>query len=551
MFLLGTIPLLQAQQCGADSAPWGSMRKGNSSGQSSRAVFLTALMVFCSWEAAATSSTEVIQQIQDLIQQGDLITAASELKRAVQQFPNEPGLYNLMGVVEAQQGNYPKAESHFKKAVEKAPQFTGAYLNLGRLYQEHQVKDAGALKKGLEIYQKILNYQPNHVEANYQTAQLLQREGSYKTSLNHLSRLPVPEQERAQALSVRCADHVGLRDESEAGRVAERLLKSSDLAEADVLSIWPVFGAHPQETLEERLLTGLVERQLASTGTLHQLALLYERQGKLQPAREMLENVAQKANVSAGLLSELARVAYKQGDFQGTLGYLAHARDLEPQNAGIHFFFGMVCVTLDLAQDAYDSLKKAVSLDSGNAYYNYALGAVTVQRKDPSEAIPYFQKYLQLKPQDPRGRFALGVAYFHSGDAASTRRELQAVAQSSETAAGAHFFLGRLAKQEDKLDEAVTEVREAVKINPQYSEAYAELGLLYMRQKEYEQSEKSLMHALEIDPDSYPANMNLLNLFQRTKDQRAQAQAQRFEEIKKKRSEKEQALLRTLDIRPY
>ena len=59
------------------------------------------------------------------------------------------------------------------------------------------------------------------------------------------------------------------------------------------------------------------------------------------------------------------------------------------------------------------------------------------------------------------------------------------------------------------------------------------------------------MRALEIDPDSYPGNLNLLNLFQRTKDRRADAQAQRFEEIKKKRSEKEQALLRTLDIRPY
>jgi tetratricopeptide (TPR) repeat protein len=525
------------------------MRKSNSSSRCR--VFLLGFSLLTYSVQAVNSPTEVMQQVQGLIQQGDLITAGSQLKRAVQQFPNEPGLYNLMGVVEAQQGNYVQAESHFKKAVEKGPEFTGAYLNLGRLYQENQTRDSMALKKGLETYQKILSYQPNHIEANYQMAQLLQREGSYKSSLNHLSRLPVPEQERAPALSVRCGDHLGLGNEPEAGRVAERLLKSPDLTEADVLSILPVFRAHPQENLEEKLLTGLAQRQLASTGTLHQLALLYERLGKLQLARETLENVAQKANVSAALLSELARVAYKQEDFQGTLGYLAHARDLEPRNAGIHFFFGMVCIMMDLAQDAYDSLKKAVSLDSSNPYYNYALGAVTVQRKDPSEAIPYFQKYLQLKPQDPRGRFALGVAYFHSGDAALARKELQGVAQSSETAAGAHFFLGRLAKQEDKLDDAITEVREAVKINPQYSEAHAELGLLYLRQKEYELSEKSLMRALEIDPDSYPANMNLLNLFQRTKDQRAEAQAQRFEEIKKKRSEKEQAPLRTLDIRPY
>lgn len=528
------------------------MRKGNSSCQSALAVFLTVFLLFCLVEAAvANSPVEVMQQIQTLIQQGDLTTAGSQLKRALQEFPDESGLHNLMGVVQAQQGSYREAESSFKKAIEKAPQFTGAYLNLGRLYQENLANDVKALQKGLETYQKILSYQPGHVEANYQSAQLLQREGSFKSSLNHLARLPAVEQERAQALSVRCADHLGLGDESEASGAAEKLLKSPDLTEADVLSILPVFQVRPQDGLEEKLLAGLVERQLASAGRLHQLGLVYERRGKLEQARETLEKAAQRETISAGLLTELARVAYKQEDHKGTLSYLAHARDLEPQNAGIHFFFGMVCVAQDLAQDAYDSLKKAVSLDPGNAYYNYALGAVVVQRKDPSEAIPYFQKYTQLKPQDQRGRFALGVAYFHSGDVASARRELQAVAQSSETAAGAHYFLGRLAKQEDKLDEAITEVREAVKINPQYSEAHAELGLLYLREKEYEQSKKSLMRALEIDPDSYPANLNLLNLFQRTRDQRAEAQAQRFEEIKKKRSEKEQALLRTLDIRPY
>src|SRR5262249_16481937 len=148
----------------------------------------------------------VLLQIQNLIQQGDLITAGSQLKRALQQFPDEPGLYNLMGVVEAQRRNYSEAESHFKKAIEKSPRFTGAYLNLGRLYQENQARDSTALKKGLETYEKILSYEPSHLEANYQTAQLLQREGSYRSSLNHLARLPAPEQERAQALSVQCAD---------------------------------------------------------------------------------------------------------------------------------------------------------------------------------------------------------------------------------------------------------------------------------------------------------------------------------------------------------
>src|SRR5437867_961219 len=91
-----------------------SMRKGNSSCQSAVAVVLT-LFFLCSVEAAATHSPlEVMQQIQTLIQQGDLTTAGSQLKRALQEFPNESGLHNLMGVVQAQQGNFREAELSFK-----------------------------------------------------------------------------------------------------------------------------------------------------------------------------------------------------------------------------------------------------------------------------------------------------------------------------------------------------------------------------------------------------------------------------------------------------
>ena len=417
-------------------------------------------------EAVPSSPVEMMQQVQRLIQQGDIAEARSQLTRALQDFPREAGFYNLLGVVEAQQGHYREAESNFEKALEQAPQFTGAYLNLGHLYQENAVKDSQALSKGLETYQKLLRYEPTHLEANYQSAVLLLRQGSFKAALLHLPRIPAVEQERSQALAVRCAAQAGLGELSQALAVMERLFKSPELTEIDILSILPILEANRRDDLEQRMLEGLVKRELASVNTLHQLGLLYERREQLDRARQTLEKVAQAEPISAKLLLELARVAHKQGDHKGTLGYLAHARDLEPQNAGVHFFFGMVCVDLDLSQDAYSSLKQAVSLNPNNPYYNYALGAVAVQHKDPSEAVPYFQKYCDLKPEDPRGRFALGAAYFYSSNSDLARKELEKVVQYHETAAGAHYFLGRLAKQEDKLAEAVKELQLAVQTNP-------------------------------------------------------------------------------------
>src|SRR2546430_17736223 len=103
---------------------------------------------------------------------------------------------------------------------------------LGRLYQENAAKDSRALEKGLEVYRRLLDFEPGNVEARYQSAVLLGRLGSFQASLDHLSRLPAEDQQRAQALSVRCADYAGLGETARAEDAAARLLAREDLAEA-------------------------------------------------------------------------------------------------------------------------------------------------------------------------------------------------------------------------------------------------------------------------------------------------------------------------------
>src|SRR5438876_9270135 len=104
------------------------------------------------------SLAETLAHAQQLIERRDLAAARSELTGALGVYPRDPGLRNLLGVVEAQQGDYRKAEADFKIAIVAAgSRFTGAYLNLGRLYQENAAKDPRAPEKGLEIYRRLLD----------------------------------------------------------------------------------------------------------------------------------------------------------------------------------------------------------------------------------------------------------------------------------------------------------------------------------------------------------------------------------------------------------
>ena len=492
----------------------------------------------------------ILQQAKGLIEKGDLVGARTILTQALKSFPRDSALHNFLGVVEAQQRNFPEAEASFKAAIEENPRYAGAYLNLGHLYQDYASRRPALRNQALEAYSRLLRVDPQNREANYQSAVLLMQENDFERSLECVARLPAAARKRARVLALLLAGHAGIGKIAPAQNDLLQLLASPDLTEADALTALESLENGKQQSLAIQLLEGIEKRGLASPATLNQLALLQEKDGHMDQARQTLEKEAAAEPDRAAPLVALARVANQQQDYKGALGYLAHARALQPQNAAIHFFFGMVCVEMDLHQEAYDSLKKAVSLDPGNPYYNYALGAVCTQREDSQEAIPYFQKYCEVKPQDPRGRLALGAAWYYSHDLDSARRELLKVTEDNITAAGANYYLGRIANDEGEWTEAAKYFGVAIRHAPGYADAYAGLGGVYLNQKNYGEAEKALLHALHIKPDDYLANLNLMVLYQRRKDPRAAAQARRFADVKNERDQRAKLFLRTIRVVP-
>ena len=500
-------------------------------------------------QTSAHAPESTLRRIQELLQNGDKAGAREQIVSALKEYPLEPVLHNFLGVLEAQQGEYRKAESSFRKAIQLSPGYAGAYLNLGRLYQENIGQDPDAVKKGIAAYRGVLRRDPASVEANYQVAVLLQREGLFRESLEHLNNLPAEVQEKAQALALRCAAQAASGDAA-AGETAQRLLGSADLSESDITSILPALAK--TDDLALRLLEGLDRRRLASAGSIRLLAGLHEKREKLPDARRTYERAAQAAGkVTPDLLVDLARVAFKEKDWEGALSYLAHARDLAPNDAAIHFFFGMVTVEMDLPVEAEKSLRKALELKPENPYYNYALGAVVANSRKWKEAALYFETFCREKPDDARGKLALASAYFHSFETEKARKLLEEVIDKPETAPGAHYHLGLLAIQENDFPSAIRQLEKAVELNPRFAEAYAELGFARMQAEDFDNARKALERSLELAPEGQRGNMVLLSLYQRTDDPRAEAQAKRYEELETKKAERIKLLLRTIEARPY
>ncbi len=502
-------------------------------------------------QATSVAPDQLLMQIQQLIQQGNLPEARARISKAIQRYPQQASLYGFLGVVDAQEKKYHQAESNFRKAISLSPQFQSPYLNLGHLYQENQAVDPAAVPKAIEVYEGLLKVDPNNQEAHYQLAVMFLGRWEYRASLEHIQRLPEALQTNPQVLAVRCASLAAQGQVSEAEGVAKELLSKDDVNELDIVSILPALEKNRSDSIQIMLLECLASKSKASPSALHQLGLIYERQGQLDNSRVTLEKAAESQPITSGLLLELARVAYKQKDNKGALGYLAHARDLDPKNPAIHFFWGILCIEEDLPVEAIKALREAVNLAPGNAYAQFALGDVILKTREPGEAVAHFQEFCELRPNDPQGRYALGVAYYASGQYDLAKRLMETLASDSNTAAGANFYLARIAKQEGNFDDALQRIELALKANDQYADAYSELGQIRMRRRELDLAEKAFHKSIQIDPDNYLANLNLLVVYQRTQDPKQEAQAQRFEEVRKKRTEKEQLYLRKIEIRPY
>src|SRR5262249_54527503 len=154
--------------------------------------------------------------------------------------PAAGGLWNLLGIVEAQQGNTEAAQSDFERALRLSPQLVGVRLNLARVYQIRSEQERELAAKAIAQYQAALKLDPEQPEARLQAAVLLEWRGSFAESLAELARLPETERNRARALALECAGHAGLSHDEQAGHAAELLIAAPDLQEADVSAALPV-----------------------------------------------------------------------------------------------------------------------------------------------------------------------------------------------------------------------------------------------------------------------------------------------------------------------
>ena len=231
-----------------------------------------------------------------------------------------------------------------------APLVAAPYENLGRLYQEQSASDPSARAKALDVYQRLLAFDPQNAEGCYQSGFLLALDGRFAEARAMVERLPSDIRAQPQVLTLTATVLQGVGDTAAASAAATRWIASSTRSAPDVLALAPAFAHLSDHQLQQRFLDTLDQQHQAPPEALHQLGRLYIAAARYQEARAVLERAAQPTP-GVPVLVDLARAADKAGDHEGALGYLAHARSLDPSDARVHFLFGVTRVELNLVSE--------------------------------------------------------------------------------------------------------------------------------------------------------------------------------------------------------
>ncbi|MFC5864991.1 tetratricopeptide repeat protein [Acidicapsa dinghuensis] len=514
--------------------------------------FLLVLVGFVSFTAAAQQSGDAYRQsvlaIQQQIDAGDLEGARSAVVQAEKQYPNNGGLENLLGVIEAQHGHLTAARQAFLAAVRHDPRLVGAYMNLSRLDMQTAAKDATARAEALRMSERVVQMDTANDEAHYQIATILAWEKNYARSLAELERLSPQAQTAIGAQALICEDHAALGHREATDRAAHMLASNTDLTEEDANPCVSALRAAHRAVLIEELLSSAAERHPLSPAGLRMLGLAQEADGKLGQARATLEKAFTADSTSVEILIDLTRVAKAAGDNQGALGYLAHARDLRPTDATLPYEFGVICLRMGLYAEARKAIGAALEIEPDNPDYNHGMGLVVSFSEDPGQAMPYLLKYHTLRPQDPNGLLALGDASFRAKDYDTALTWLRQAVVHPATAAEAHYYLGRIARLQGNISEATGELKDSLQLLPNQASVLAELGQIAVSKGDNTEASTYLDRAVKLDPDNYAGNYGLLLLYARTRDPRLEQQSKRFDEVKNKKDERDVEMMRSLEI---
>ena len=122
-----------------------------------------------------TTKDVLINKAITLFNEGKIKECLKETLRTRQKYPDEPFIYNLLGVLYADMSSYEDSIKNYLNAIKLNPNYFEAYNNIGVAYTSWKKSD-----KAIEFFDKAIQINPSYAEAYNNKGNAIKDKGEYR-----------------------------------------------------------------------------------------------------------------------------------------------------------------------------------------------------------------------------------------------------------------------------------------------------------------------------------------------------------------------------------
>ena len=126
-----------------------------------------------------TSAEEYLKLAQNLVEKGQLNTAVTYYRRAIEQQPQLVAAYLALGELLAKARAIPQAIACYQQGLKQQPESAELYFRLGNLYQAQQKWSQAAV-----CYQKVTQYEPANAVAFHELGEVLSKQEQWSQAVS-------------------------------------------------------------------------------------------------------------------------------------------------------------------------------------------------------------------------------------------------------------------------------------------------------------------------------------------------------------------------------
>jgi tetratricopeptide (TPR) repeat protein len=428
------------------------------------------LITTCCLGVLPAPGQQTLAQARQQLQQGNTAGALQILKTYQNQHPDDPNVYNLLGMAYAGTGELDHSLAMFKKFAQLAPQKPEAYNNLGATYLR-----LGEASQAEGAFRHSLSLQPGNVDALYNLGVLLNSRNKYKAALPFLRRA-YSSQHSSEVVYQLAVAVAGTGDRASALKLLNSSSPPSGAAGVPWLQLLGVLAMSEGDlTVAEKALREAVRLAPDDHKTLYALAVVLLRSNHTDEGVPMLEKSLDSLPPGERYV-RAGNVLAAHGDYDGAIREFERAAKEDPESYDA--FYNLAVMRLEKIKDligAYQAAERALSLQPSGEIHNL-IADIYEARHDYKQALDHYQVAVRLAPESEKYIFDLGIEFILHEDYGAAQKVFRVAQERFPKSARIQLGIGAAEFIGGSHADSVAAFLSAVDADPTYKPAYMFLG---------------------------------------------------------------------------